>query len=220
MFKWANQFLDRLESRVALWSWIVVSGALSVMTGFLSRAAEWVQSFGDFAWIIVALVTLLICLLIGLVFQEMRYKYNRSYAIKKWSIETDGINPLDDNFVKKRISLSELADPLSRTISNKVFHNCELFGPCNIYLGGDCSFGDVTFDQVDLIELGNNNVRIMNGISLERCTFKGGRIALVTILATNKGGIAALRKLGAIPLTDNIRGETLAKLEKSPEGQD
>lgn len=202
MWEWFNKRLDRIESRIALSLLFWGSGVISILTGWWARASAWVGSFGEFAWVLVGLLTLLVCLLILLCGIEVVYRARRVRAIQQWSEKADRINPLDDVFTRQRIKLSDLVDPLTGRIEKKTFRGCDLLGPCVLRLYGRGSMTNVGLINCDVIEIGKGPKQVNNVIVMEECDVVDGKIGNVTILAP-EAQIQELRAIGAAPLTDD-----------------
>ena len=103
----------------------------------------------------------------------------RANAVRKWREDTGAINPLDEEFVGRRIKLAELADPISQSIENKTFSRCDLLGPINLLLVGG-SFTSVAFINCDVVPI-RPDAQLQNVTRLVNCTVTKGRIAGATI---------------------------------------
>lgn len=110
-----------------------------------------------------------------------RKKFAESAAIARWSEKVDAVNPLDTAFNNKRISVSDLANPITRRISGKKFTECELVGPANLVLLNNIRVFGVGFGECDVV-VGRDNVYIANAIAAEDIQVVGGMIYRCTII--------------------------------------
>ncbi|MGJ8598072.1 hypothetical protein [Sulfitobacter sp.] len=201
MRNFINVFLDRFESRIALWLWLGSSGVLAIITAWLASASAWVNGFGIFAWVIIGLLTIILSLLALLVGVEVKHRLYKVYAIRLWSEKSEVINPLNDSFIKRRISFVDLADPLDGSIKGKTFRDCDLRGPCNLVMVGGGSISKVKFVNCDMVQLGVGYKSIFNVIKLEDCELIGGRVSEATIYVDTVFA-ETFREMGMILLTD------------------
>ena len=176
-----NRFLDRVESRVALLSLVFGSSVTGVVAGWISSYSEWVSRFGAVGWILTGLVAAIAFGIMSMCVGFARYIWIKGSVVRKWQEAVDYINPLDDEFSRKRIKISDLADPISNQIRDKTFINCDLIGPANILIVNSNVTG-VHFVNCEGIPI-KSDVEILTAIVLMNCTISGGRIANATIFA-------------------------------------
>ncbi len=86
----------------------------------------------------------------------------------------DGINPLDDNFVRKRIKINDFVSPAHAWVQGKTFDRCELIGPSPVMFDRGNIVNPLFFDCNFICV--KNNVTIHNAIKFEGCSFIGCRI--------------------------------------------
>lgn len=182
MFERVQKRLDRIESRIALWtiiqgSGIVTAGAIS---GWLASATAWVDSYGTVGWWFAALSGALLTALTLSVFAWLRYTWFRADAMRKWKQAVDGVNPLAPEFQRQRVKLLDLSHPLFPVIENKRFIDCELLGPANIILMGKINLTNVAFLGCDLVVVKLGAV-LANVIRLDNVQIFGGTISGCTI---------------------------------------
>jgi len=153
---------------------------MGVITGWLSGGVEWISQFGWFGWWISFLIGTLLSALCLAALAWMWSLWSNTRARRKWSQQTDQINPLDPEFTRRRIKLIDLANPLSRRIVRKKFIDCELMGPANLVVIGASSFNAVAFQNCDIVVLREDG-QIANVIGLEQVDVLGGSIWQCTL---------------------------------------
>lgn len=138
LFQWAY---DRIANNWAALLTLLGASGMSL----LAAITDWTRAYGVFG---VAGVGVGFALLIWLVAAAARnllakaavHRSERA-AIERWQEQVDSFNPLDVEFHKKRIKISELAHPVSNSVSGKKITDCELIGPANLFfLSGHMSF--------------------------------------------------------------------------------
>lgn len=196
-----QKFLDRFESRLSLWILAGGPALAGAITGYTASFSDWVASFGSFAWLLFGLLAALLMSIIVLIGLEARYRSQRSRAIRRWQEASELVNPLDDVFTKRRISLADIADPITSEIKGKTFTDCQLNGPA-VLLSVGTTFINVGFYNCDVIALKRGEVRICNAIKLVGSQVVRGRIANATILA-DADSMRAFNAMGIIPITEN-----------------
>ncbi len=206
MYNKFNSFLDRFSARVTLWVAFGGTTLVGSLTAYLASVSNWINSFGYFAWVLAGLTAGVLALGIILMFFAIRFQITRSSAILLWQERSDTINPLDTEFFKKRISLAGLADPIDKSINGKTFTDCDLLGPCNLYIYHDVSFIKLGFVNCDIVALTTNpkpNFRIANCIGITNSQITGGRIANMTIFVA-PNIVPMFLEMGMIPITDYV----------------
>lgn len=119
--------------------------------------------------------------LILLLVAWFRQAWVKASAVRAWKDrQTDNINPLDSEFVKKRIRLGDLASPINNTISDKRFIDCEIIGPVNVVLSGT-EIGQSQFFRHDLVMAGDNP-QVLNAVLIKNCLFHKCQIDRVTFV--------------------------------------
>lgn len=99
-----------------------------------------------------------------------------------WKEKVHDINPLDEEFSKRRIKISDLVDPAQNAIISKVFIGCDLIGPATIAFVNGGSLSHVSFLNCDIIPI-KEGVNIQNAIAVVNITMTRGRLIDVTVLA-------------------------------------
>lgn len=171
------------------WDWIIEHWAavLSVsgggLMGYLAAGANWLQQYGPVAWGGVGLLTALIISFVIIIIaraKQMRINAARDAAIlAKGSI----INPLDKIFEKKRIFINDFILPSHPMIDGKIFTDCEIIGPANIYFLPTNVANPIRPPAMDAVWV-SPNARPTNGFILHNCYFNNCSFQLITIYAS------------------------------------
>ncbi|WP_435659681.1 hypothetical protein [Leisingera caerulea] len=192
------------ESRIALWLWLMSSGAVGSTTAWVASLSSYLSQFGAFAWILAGLLAATLFMLIGYLYICIRYKYAQREAVRNWETKSDAVNPLSKVFEGKRIKLSDLADPFTNRIEGKTFRDCELMGPCTVLIAGHSTFSHLRFAKIELIEVPEGRYNFSNIIVLYDCEMIGGTFGKMTVLVSGNT-VDTFRQMGIIPLTDPQR---------------
>lgn len=196
-----GRLLDRLESRISLALMFASSSIVGILTSYLASLSTWIEQFGAFAWVLAGLfgtiLTLTAFLLALIISQQLR----RRWAMREWVLRADELNPLDDHFLRKRIRLDSLIDPLTNAIEGKTFTDCQVDGPAAIILRGTGLLNDVNFAQCDLVVLRDGECYIYNAVPVVNCTFVRCRLSRF-ILLMRMNEIQPLLDMGAEPITN------------------
>ncbi|WP_146010326.1 hypothetical protein [Acidimangrovimonas sediminis] len=200
MWKKLNRWLDIVESRVSLWqigqtAIVLSSGGL---TGWLSSGLARVEQYGAFGWWAAFLLGALVASLVLLLFAGFRYLWKRGSALEEWSKRTDGIDPMEDVYRKKRIFLGSLKDPGRKKVCDKTFVDCDLVGPLTIALMGKTSVNGTHFIDCDVIQV-RSGVPMFTAIALEDVTVTRGRMINLTVLIP-EDQVGTFEAMGAKPI--------------------
>ncbi|MER9211631.1 hypothetical protein NKI54_06110 [Mesorhizobium sp. M0663] len=210
----ALQRLLRIEPGVALAQWAYDTAAavgprlaaLFIAGGgmtYLSAITDWTAKLGPVGIGAIGLSAALGTNLVLALAQAQRAKARERNAIatstKDWIEHADNINPLEDQFTKKRIRLSDLANPITNRVKRKRLIDCELMGPGVMVIqstpGRGSSINHVSFFNCDVIVL-KDIAAINNVIVLEDLTMLGGAIYSMTIYIS-RGEVAIFQQMGA-----------------------
>lgn len=178
------QRLLRIEPGISLgqWAYDRVSGnwdrvaALFLGGGgmtYLAGVTDWVWPWGPVGVGGIGLLSA-ISLWLGLsLAQQARAKSlvsrAEASAVERWKQVVDTVNPLQQEFHKQRIRLTDLAHPVSKRISGKKFTGCQLVGPANVAIVDRVTLMNSGFNSCDMI-LVKQEVFMRNGIALEACS--------------------------------------------------
>jgi hypothetical protein len=93
------------------------------------------------------------------------------------------INPLEASFERKRILLNDFVLPSHTVIENKVFIDCDLIGPANMYFHSSNNANPIRepiFDAVWLAPKANFH----NGFVFRNCVFRNCSFQRITLFAS------------------------------------
>jgi hypothetical protein len=185
----------RIEPGVSLAQWVYDTiaanwprlVALFVAGGgmtYLSAITEWTQAIGPAGIGLLVIFTILLVNLLLSQAQALRAKAREKNALATasaaWVESTDGINPLDAHFQKKRIRIEDIAHPLGRHVTGKKFSECQLVGPANVAFIRNCTLIGMSFGNCDMI-LTKKAMQIYNVIPFFDCSLLGGELINATI---------------------------------------
>ena len=135
MLEKIQKFLDRFESRASLIFMLSQGGGVLVIGGlsaYFASISNWLDVYGPIGWWFAALTAILLSVFIVYIISVIRLKFTLASANSKWKKDVDYINPLDNEFTKRRINFIDLVHPVHRSISGKKFTDCELIGPARV----------------------------------------------------------------------------------------
>jgi hypothetical protein len=173
---------SRLDTAGYIWTGFTLVSTF--VTAHFASANNWIASFGAIGYWSAGLLGGLVVALIGLVIARIRLWWLTGGAIDKWKKDVSSVNPLDDQFTKLRLRLSDLAHPITKKISNKTLVNCELMGPANVIVTGNGGFNSAAFMNCDIVVLRPPppEIPVHNCIVLDNVHVIGGSIWNVTLL--------------------------------------
>lgn len=194
MWKNLQRLLDRIESRLALWSIIAGSGVVGGLTAFVAGITDWMRPYAPFSWWAAGMGGALVTAFLAWGIALFRNALIRGSAVKKWQRQVDQINPLDPEFTRRRIRLADLMHPVRKEIKNKRFIDCELIGPANIALIDHVNMNGTGFIGCDII-VANPNTQILTVAPLRNITVLDGTIENCTIFIP-ESMVPIFRELG------------------------
>ncbi|MDO8422320.1 MAG: hypothetical protein Q7S99_09170 [Parvibaculum sp.] len=176
-----QKFLDRLESRIALITSVAGSSLMGVITGWISAYSEFVGQFGAIGWWFSGMLGMLITAMAFAAWGRFRlYTANADY-IRRAKAPTDGVNPIEGTFDRKRIRLAEFLPPMPVAVSNKTFTACDIFGPVVVRLVGGTTFANNEICDCEFVAVKDGAVT-PNALHMGDLTIRGSRIFGVTFL--------------------------------------
>lgn len=143
---------DRVTNNFAILTTIFIgAGGMSVLAIF----TQWAKAWGP---LVVGAIGLCTASVIFVVYSFVTYlqalsqvRKAEAEAIGNWRVVVDTINPLDTEFHKKKIKLTDMIHPGTKSISRKSFTNCQIIGPINIFMYSHITMNDITFNRCDFI---------------------------------------------------------------------
>lgn len=194
MWERVQKFFDRFESRWSLLSLFIASGAAGVVTGWIASGAEWVNQYGRLGWWSAFLLGFAISAwgLAGI--SWARSQWTKGSAIRKWKEDVSSFNPLDSEFTKLRMRISDLVNPITQRIADKRLTDCELIGPANVAFLGVGNMYGTTFMNCDVVAV-RADALIRNVVVFENVEIVRGRLFNCTVFVPP----AVLPQIMAIP---------------------
>jgi MFS family permease len=184
MWEKFQRVLDRVESRVALWTLIQGGGIVSggAISGWLASGHAWVASHGAFGWWAAFLVGALITATALMAFAALRYLWIRGDAVREWKNRAQDVNPLAPEYHTARVSIAQIANPISKKIKGKRFIDCEILGPANLFLIRNVNIDNIGFMNCDFVVIKRGAKAIFNCVGLEDVRILGGTMWECTIM--------------------------------------
>jgi hypothetical protein len=198
MVKWIKSGVDWFCAYITIQQFFVGSTVIGAATigAWAASATEWINQYGPIAWVATAFICAGLTVFIFWGASKIKLNWETASATKKWKQDVTNINPLDNEFNRKRINFKDLVHPIHRKIIGKTFTHCELMGPANIILE-NCMLNGVVFHDCDIVITKEGaSVKIVNMVILQRCNFVGGEIFTCTIFAEPEAR-AAFEAMGA-----------------------
>lgn len=174
-FSW----LGRIADGFAVWPLIPVS-VTSLAFGYASTALAVVKSYGLFGWLSVALLVFLVLSLALLAIGSARYQMALAKATVRWSEVLDNVNPLENEFTRKRIKLADFVNPTTSLIKGKTFTDCELVGPGVIVSAGTTNMYGAGFRNCNFLAIRDDRP-VAGAIFLDDVRITGGFLENLTI---------------------------------------
>lgn len=104
---------------------------------------------------------------------------------KKWMESADGINPIDREFHRKRIRISDVALPLTGYITGKRFIDCEINGPVILHMTSKNVLVRNIFHNCDIVYVPNDRL-VNTAIVVDSNEFTGCQWYKCTIYTTEE----------------------------------
>jgi hypothetical protein len=207
MRKKLGDILDIIESRWSLAVLVSGTGVLTFITAWFARQAEWLNRYGNLGWWGATLIGFFVAAWAFVGIGWVRYIWAKASATLKWRDAVASLNPLDPEFTRQRIRISDLANPFTSRVSNKRFVDCELLGPANVVVhNADPVRGirGVTFVSCDIVAV-RQNISIQNVVVFENIDMIGGAFYRCTIFVSPPmlPQILIMEKSFSISLTGN-----------------
>lgn len=141
MFK-LSKLLQAIESHTSMLArlgrWIVTLGGAAVLGG-TAKVAQVLEEFAPFSYLLAGFIGAALVAIVFACWASFRSATANARYLNELKKPASAINPLDESFNKKRIEISDLADPVTNVVKDKTFTNCQLVGPRTaVFLG--CTF--------------------------------------------------------------------------------
>ncbi len=197
-FNFLSDHWDQV-SAVSSWLWTLAGGTLMAWAAF---AADIFPQYAPFSWVAAGIAGALVVSIALWFFAKTKLVIMHYGLLRKMNTDLDGVNPLDDNFYKKRIHVLAFSNPIDRRIESKSFDKCELIGPTTVVMNNaimhNPSFIDCNFICV------KDNWPVAHITSLSNCVFTNCKMYGITFLIPES---ATDKFQGAIPWVSRIPKE-------------
>lgn len=174
--------------------WLLAIGS-GIMTGWAASVSNIFPQHAPFSWMMAGLLGAFIAAAIAFLIGLFRVQLVKAAAVAKWSEQVDTLNPLDAEFHKKRIKISDLVHPDGNYIEEKKFTDCELLGPCNIIFYQNATIMHCGFIGCDIV-VARDDAQMATAIALRNVQIIGGTLWKCTIIVPRKD-LALFKALGA-----------------------
>lgn len=173
------------------WCWSNLGNIVQIVTwigAFLlsAWAVKTAQVFSQYApasWVVAGLIGLLIVSTALRILSSARSSWVRSKYDNAMMVRGGLVDPLANTFEGKRIYLNEFALPSHPHIEGKIFRNCEIIGPGNIYLVSHNRVDDPKMPVCDAVVL-PHNVTLSNAFMFKSCYFRGCSFQRITFFVS------------------------------------
>jgi hypothetical protein len=113
----------------------VITGAAAM--GLAARATEWLQAWGQIAWVSAVLIGCIMGAAFFALVQIGRSRISLGRAYRALAARPTGTNPMKGAFSREHIILNDFFTPVQRPYRNVVFEDCRIVGPSLICLTGN-----------------------------------------------------------------------------------
>jgi hypothetical protein len=187
-----------MAKKLAAWLWenfgkiaLLIGWAMSfAVPAWATWAMTALEVWSPLSWVVAGFLGMLIAAVIYAIAARARLWFVNAKATDEFYRQPDRINPLDDTFRDRRLSIANLAPPFEPVIRRKTFIDCELIGPANAGLSATVP-GAGTMNGVHFINCNackvRDNIFVSTGIMFEDCTFIRGKIFRVTFFIMESG---------------------------------
>src|SRR5260221_8935453 len=129
----------RFVRQILAWFWgditkiaLLLGWAMSfVVPAWATWAVEALRAWAPLSWVGAGFLGVLIAAIGYAIFARGRLWFINARITDEFYKTADRINPLDDTFRNRRISIADLISPIEPVIRGKTFIDCELIGPAN-----------------------------------------------------------------------------------------
>lgn len=146
---------------------------------YLSLITDWISDYGPIAWgvaFFIGAYLTLGALYVWTSIASRRFINRQAEA----AFVKSGINPKDTKFENQSVPLAEFYSAYYFSQQNKVFIDCDIFGPSLLFMDG-CSLDGVQFRHCQIIVCKEDTV--LYGITaFKRCKIIGGTMANTTLV--------------------------------------
>lgn len=183
ILRWvAKQIGTYWDALSAIFGWVLpIAGG--VMTGWAAWATGIFSTYAPLSWVVVGVAGAGICALIFWIASKATFWLAQAKWARTWGSPGDGVNPLDDNFVRKRIKINDFVSPAHQIIEGKVFDRCELIGPTLVLLHQNVNFQYPQMLDCNFVCCKENFI-VYNATILKDCNLFNCKLYRITFLIT------------------------------------
>jgi hypothetical protein len=167
-FAFIDRWSGRTANALAIWP-LLPAGIVSGVVAYASTWVPTLKALGPFAWLSTAVLTFAVLSGSLLFLALARDRWVLAREKQKWLDQSDSdINPMETEFIKKRITLSRFVNELFPRITNKRFIDCELVGPSSVMLLDGMSLTRSRFVDCNFIPI-KPGAGIYHAIGMSNC---------------------------------------------------
>ncbi len=159
--------------------WTLFGGT---MTGWAAFIANPFPAYAPLSWVVAGLIGAAFSAFIFWLVARSQHWLARAKWTRTFSSPGDGVNPMDDNFIRKRIKINDFVSPAHAVIQGKTFDRCELFGPSTVMFGNGAMVGPQMYD-CNFICI-KNGVTIHNAIQFDQCSLINCKVYRCNVLVS------------------------------------
>ncbi|MGA0598514.1 hypothetical protein [Enterovirga sp. CN4-39] len=153
---------------------------MGTLAAWAAAATDWLSVWGPVAWVAAGVSAALASSLVALTVALSVENFTRASLNRKRSREPSGINPLQDNFFKEIITVSDLFSYFHQMHTGKTFRECRFVGPMVIAFGDHVSLFQPRMNQCNFICVQEG--WITGVVAFEQSSFKNCEFDSVTFI--------------------------------------
>lgn len=209
------------------WRWSLVLQVVGLMASFALPAwavdaARILADYSPASWVVAGFGGMLTAALVYFLIGYGRRAWIRATFDGRFLDRHGGINPLDRVFQNQRIYLNDFVLPSSPVVENKMFYNCEIVGPANVWFAERNHTDETRLPPVDAVYLDPtqkppNNCFVLIGCTFRQCSFQRVTIYLGHVDYQNHTENNWMNWVSLTP--KSIRNPTLFAPEATAESQ-
>lgn len=179
-------------SKAAKWLWDSLGNLITLGTllmGFAIPAwavhtARIFVAYSPVSWVLAGFLGMLAVALAYLLLGMGRTRWVRAAYNRRMLARGGGaVDPMGKSFEGKRIFLNEFVLPSNVHVQGKIFIDCEIIGPANVFLMAGNNVKDGKSPKCDAVVLAAGR-DFFNGYIFNDCTFRGCSLQRITLFVT------------------------------------
>jgi len=171
------QFLER----ALRWGPLILGASVTgIITGWATAITSALNTFSPASWVFGFLLGTSLFVLSFFGWQSAIARMESRKFFQALIAKHPEINPVENVFTGKRISLDAFRSFYKEPVRNKKFVDCELVGPSTILLANGVSINGVDLGACDFIKI-KNGAAVYGAITLVNVTINGGKMRGLTI---------------------------------------